>query len=187
MESFKPPILQAAQGSSLKDMDLRCILMTTRNYLLKFYVYEKTFSVRKHCKKGNLRMTPISHMITSASVNKLLRKKKRKSRECYRKVTLRSLTDLVLIESNPRPELGNIITMKLSETIEDGLADNQMCKMKVETFFQVDILLLYKTSDNVPFQYLFCYLLKYSLEKKRKKHKIYLYDDFLFTYLISND
>ncbi|KAK6765975.1 hypothetical protein RB195_025718 [Necator americanus] len=39
---------------------------------------------------------------------------------------------------NPRPELGHIITMKLSETIEDGLADNQMCKMKVETFFQMD-------------------------------------------------
>ncbi|VDO75186.1 unnamed protein product [Heligmosomoides polygyrus] len=37
---------------------------------------------------------------------------------------------------NPRPELGHVITMKLSETIEDGLADNQMCKMKVETFFQ---------------------------------------------------
>lgn len=39
---------------------------------------------------------------------------------------------------NPRPELGNVITMKLSETIEDGLADNQICKMKVETFFQMD-------------------------------------------------
>lgn len=39
---------------------------------------------------------------------------------------------------NPRPELGHVITMKLSETIEDGLADNQMCKMKVETFFQMD-------------------------------------------------
>ncbi|XGW33645.1 hypothetical protein V3C99_017783, partial [Haemonchus contortus] len=39
---------------------------------------------------------------------------------------------------NPRPELGHIITMKLSETIEDGLADNQICKMKVETFFQMD-------------------------------------------------
>ncbi|KHJ99961.1 hypothetical protein OESDEN_00024 [Oesophagostomum dentatum] len=39
---------------------------------------------------------------------------------------------------NPRPELGHIITMKLSETIEDGLADNQVCKMKVETFFQMD-------------------------------------------------
>ncbi|VDM58164.1 unnamed protein product [Angiostrongylus costaricensis] len=40
--------------------------------------------------------------------------------------------------SNPRPELGNVITMKLSETIEDGLANNQICKMKVETFFQMD-------------------------------------------------
>ncbi|KJH42323.1 hypothetical protein DICVIV_11698 [Dictyocaulus viviparus] len=37
---------------------------------------------------------------------------------------------------NPRPELGNVITMKLSETIEDGLADNKLVKMKVETFFQ---------------------------------------------------
>ncbi|WKY16192.1 hypothetical protein Q1695_001126 [Nippostrongylus brasiliensis] len=33
---------------------------------------------------------------------------------------------------NPRPELGHVITMKLSETIEDGIADNQMCKMKMD-------------------------------------------------------
>ncbi|CAJ0958260.1 unnamed protein product, partial [Mesorhabditis belari] len=39
---------------------------------------------------------------------------------------------------NPRPDIGHIITIKLSETIEDGMMESGLVKMRVETFFQMD-------------------------------------------------
>ena len=41
---------------------------------------------------------------------------------------------------NPRPELGNVVNIKLNETIENGIfADGTLARLKVETVFEVGL------------------------------------------------